>query len=316
MICNNCGSDNVRGAKNCSQCNFPLTPENVSLKIPAPAPKDEPVHRPVTTPKNPIKAHAVKKVCPQCRYELIFDAEVCPMCSFSFREQDQFATRPNEELPQQTSPNPGDTAMRPEQPVMPPTPAAPQPPVVASKIPETEIPRIEPDNTSADTVPVPTYADALKESTDEAPPPSAGSKSDGDSLNKSIRHQSKPTTTPFSNKKGQKAVVEGTIDPFRSDQTSIGIAWLRPVAREGEPEQAPISLAGSVQPLAVNRAVLEPENNTITSKVQATFEFRDGEWYITDGSDQQTTFVRAAGPVKLEQGDIILMGNRKFIFDC
>ena len=63
------------------------------------------------------------------------------------------------------------------------------------------------------------------------------------------------------------------------------------------------------------RSILDAENNTITSKTQAIFEFRDGEWYITDKSDQQTTFIRASGAVKLEKGDIILMGNRKFIFD-
>jgi predicted component of type VI protein secretion system len=61
---------------------------------------------------------------------------------------------------------------------------------------------------------------------------------------------------------------------------------------------------------------LDPDNNTITSKTQAIFEFRDGGWYLTDKSEQQTTFIRASGTVKLEKGDVILMGNRKFIFDC
>lgn len=322
MICKNCGSDNIRGAKHCSECNFPLSGGgHASLKTPAPAPKEEPAHQPEIVPQNPVKSHSVKKTCPQCKYELIFDAAVCPMCSFNFHESDPFVTSTKEQPPAPAPvaalPKTELTEIKPEQPAVPPAPPeAPKPQVVAQPNPEPHFPEIMHDSTSADTVPVPTYADALNESTDEAPLPSAGIKSGSNTLNKSIRHHSKPTTSPFTSKKGHHAAVEGTIDPFRSDQASIGIAWLRPVAREGEMEQEPISLAGNVQPLPVNRAILEPENNTITSKTQATFEFRDGEWYITDGSDQQTTFVRAAGPVKLKNGDIILMGNRKFIFDC
>ena len=57
-------------------------------------------------------------------------------------------------------------------------------------------------------------------------------------------------------------------------------------------------------------------NNTITSKVQAVFECINGVWYLVDQSEQQTTFVLANQPIALKKGDILLMGNRKFIFEC
>jgi hypothetical protein len=64
----------------------------------------------------------------------------------------------------------------------------------------------------------------------------------------------------------------------------------------------------------VNRQDLDQNNFTITSKTQASFIFRDGRWWLLDRSDLKTTFVQVREAVELKEGDIIQMGDRKFIF--
>lgn len=90
---------------------------------------------------------------------------------------------------------------------------------------------------------------------------------------------------------------------------------LTPIVDEGE-QDAPTTqtFRGDVHQL--NRANLDPENHTITSKVQAILNFEDGNWYIKDESSLKTTFMYCADPIDLKDGDMILMGNRTFIFNC
>lgn len=104
---------------------------------------------------------------------------------------------------------------------------------------------------------------------------------------------------------------KSTIDPYRKQQ-AFGCRLLVQT-REGEPTREPIDLMGNE--IALNREVLDPNNPTITSQVQAVLVYRDGVWYIEDRSSQQTTFVRAGQSVPLRKGDVILMGDRKFTFE-
>lgn len=90
---------------------------------------------------------------------------------------------------------------------------------------------------------------------------------------------------------------------------------LTPIVDEGE-QDAPTTqtFRGDVHQL--NRANLDPENHTITSKVQAILSFEDGNWYIKDESTLKTTYMYCADPIDLKDGDMIQMGNRTFIFNC
>ena len=65
----------------------------------------------------------------------------------------------------------------------------------------------------------------------------------------------------------------------------------------------------------LNRDNTDPGNTTITSQVQAELVFEDGAWYICDKSAQQTTYVHAGRKTRLEKGDIIILGNRRFEFN-
>ncbi len=88
---------------------------------------------------------------------------------------------------------------------------------------------------------------------------------------------------------------------------------LKPIAWEGENvAYNPVTYTGDT--IVLNRSNTDPNNNTITSREQAVLTCEDGEWFIENRSDLKTTFVRVNGKVKLNNGDIIVLGNREFEF--
>jgi len=108
----------------------------------------------------------------------------------------------------------------------------------------------------------------------------------------------------------QKKNISGTISPW--DKPKYSKCFLKPIAREGEKEFQEIEFSGDE--IELNRDNLEKDNMTITRKVQAVLKNIDGKWYIVDKSSLQTTFKLISEPVELKNGDIILMGDRKFEF--
>lgn len=66
--------------------------------------------------------------------------------------------------------------------------------------------------------------------------------------------------------------------------------------------------------IALNRANTDPNNNSITSNVQAVLTKENGKWHIEDKSDLHSTYIRVNGKVELHDGDIIVLGNRMFEF--
>lgn len=113
----------------------------------------------------------------------------------------------------------------------------------------------------------------------------------------------KATTIPVS-KISQN--FKGTIDPFSRKGFS-----LRPVIN-GEPATTCLDFSGTTE---LNRENTIKDNMTITSKIQAEIKLENGEWFLIDKSQQKTTFLRADGLTKLKKGDIILLGDTKFIFE-
>lgn len=132
-----------------------------------------------------------------------------------------------------------------------------------------------------------------------------------------------PGTKINTNEDGRKSGYDGgTIGPWNVPGGGPGAGWapvayckLTPVIFPGEkPHHAPgeVSIKGDTE---LNRDMLDKDNPTITSKVQAVLTNKDGKWYIQDKSSQRTTFVHAEEPIALKDGDVILMGNRTFIFN-
>lgn len=64
----------------------------------------------------------------------------------------------------------------------------------------------------------------------------------------------------------------------------------------------------------LNRGNLDPDNFTISQKIQAELTCKNGKWYIKDMSPYKTTYILASEEMPLKSGDVILMGNRRFVF--
>lgn len=104
----------------------------------------------------------------------------------------------------------------------------------------------------------------------------------------------------------------GTVNSWEMPQQGT-FCTLKPIAwREEKIFYNPISYSGTT--IQLNRANTDPNNNTITSKVQAVLIREGGSWYIEDKSEQHTTFIRVGKRMKLENGDVIVLGNRLFEF--
>lgn len=118
--------------------------------------------------------------------------------------------------------------------------------------------------------------------------------------NPTIRPE-QPTPTPCNN---------NTIDPFRNKIQCT----LRPLDPDSNPGE-PIEFTYSGSPIILNRQNLDPQNNTITSKVQAQLSFRDGQWIIENFSELKTTYIKVQKPTSIQKGDILVFGNRQFIVE-
>lgn len=127
-------------------------------------------------------------------------------------------------------------------------------------------------------------------------------------LNAGPQIQPKPAPAP---QQVVAAPTGGTVNPWV--QVKQCKFTLTPVKQQGETDTpAPKEFKGEKH--ALNRDNLDPDNNTITSKVQANIVFENGQWFIQDKSSQKTTFVHVKDKTPLKDGDVILMGNRQFIF--
>ena len=85
------------------------------------------------------------------------------------------------------------------------------------------------------------------------------------------------------------------------------------IPHENEGEYDSITYQG--EQTVLNRANTEPNNMYITSKQQAVIVNENGKWYIEDKSELQTTYLYVSGKREIHSGDIILLGNRRFIFE-
>lgn len=100
---------------------------------------------------------------------------------------------------------------------------------------------------------------------------------------------------------------KGTIDPYQKGFV------LKPIPTDYEEELPSVKLKADSDTVELGRDILESANNTI-SALQATMINRNGKWYIKNESSKNSTFVFAADYMEIQDGDVIMMGNRKFIF--
>jgi hypothetical protein len=126
----------------------------------------------------------------------------------------------------------------------------------------------------------------------------------------------KKDLTPNNDKKSSDN-FSSTIDPYRTpiielDERTPVICRFHPIEREGE---APINFLEFHEDealISLNRDNLEPLNPTISSSIQAELIFKEGGWFVTNKSSNETTFILLNEEYKLKDGDLLLIGNRKF----
>lgn len=106
----------------------------------------------------------------------------------------------------------------------------------------------------------------------------------------------------------------GTVNVWTDGSLGVTPSFkLSPIKRNGERhDPANVELEG--EEVFLNRENTDPGNMSITSRTQAVITRRDNQWYIEDKSEQKTTFVQVRTPQILHDGDIILLGNRLFVF--
>ncbi len=102
----------------------------------------------------------------------------------------------------------------------------------------------------------------------------------------------------------------GLFEDEESDSPEqIGTCQLTILSPNGDGES--IELTEKENILNRNTSILQ-NNQTISQEKHAVLSQQDGEWYIEDFSSTKRTFVIVRDKTKLEDGDIIILGN-KFI---
>ena len=115
----------------------------------------------------------------------------------------------------------------------------------------------------------------------------------------------------LSNEKPMEAPM-GTINNWKNPEKGV-FCTLKAIEWDNENvKYEPVTFSGDK--INLNRANLDPNNNTITSKTQAVLLHEGDSWYFENVSKQKTTFIQVNKKIKLEDGDILLMGNRMFEF--
>ena len=68
--------------------------------------------------------------------------------------------------------------------------------------------------------------------------------------------------------------------------------------------------------IILTRGNTEANNRTITSKEQAELICEDGKWFVLNKSELGSTYLEASRKIELQQGDIIVLGDRRFKFEA
>lgn len=89
-------------------------------------------------------------------------------------------------------------------------------------------------------------------------------------------------------------------------------SYLVAISLDEEKELRKINLPG--KEVLLDRGLLDPSNASISRNGHANIYLKDGSWYIENKTDLKTTFVQVNEPVKLKDGDVILMGDSLFKF--
>lgn len=112
---------------------------------------------------------------------------------------------------------------------------------------------------------------------------------------------------------GNRSYARGRTENPWANPSKDSFCTLKRLSWQSEQIQySPVSYSGRT--IVLNRRNTDANNNSITSREQAVLTHENGEWFIENRSEQKTTLIRVDRKTKLNDGDIIVLGNRMFEF--
>lgn len=302
MRCNNCGWDNAPGSSSCVKCGHPIQVENTGYNNapyqgvnvpnynqsgepqPRPTvvvnaqPADAPVPRPTRIVNGPIQQDQ------QLKATVAQVPKNCPHCGYPV--MGDFTSCPN--CGASIAPAPT-TIQGPDG--KPETPAAPMAAPVAAPLAEAAISGTKSvlKEMGIDEI-VKCDKCGAEVSIDFTFCPKCGERIHLPTV-RAIRHKPTPAPEP------PKPKCRLTIVP-EEDELEV------PAANEYEGAS-----------IILTRENTEANNRTITSKEQAELICEDGKWFVLNKSELGSTYLEANRKLEIQQGDIIVLGDRRFKFE-
>lgn len=308
MRCNNCGWDNAPGSTSCVKCGHPLQVENAGynannnpyqdVKVPSNNQGGTPQPRPTVINSQPAEApiprptrvaHGPIQQDPMLKSTVVQAPTGCPHCGYPV--MGSFTSCPNCGAEISSKPT---TIQNPAMP-----PSAEPAPVAAPVVTAVAAPIAAAVSSTAKAGLADLGIDeqvkcakcGAEVSVDFSYCPKCGERIHLPTI-RAIRHKSTPPPEPPKPKCYLTLIPEDEeqIEPVRKDYEGASII--------------------------LTRENTEANNRTITSKEQAELICEDGKWFVLNKSELGSTYLEAGRKLELQQGDVIVMGDRRFQFEA
>lgn len=79
--------------------------------------------------------------------------------------------------------------------------------------------------------------------------------------------------------------------------------------------QTPQALSFSGDKVSVERKDIPGADSSIGEDIQVAFEYENGQWAVSEKEGRPVVYVAASHKVWLQPGDVIVVGNRRYIFE-
>jgi hypothetical protein len=231
--------------------------------------------------------------CPDCRYPKRIDEDYCPTCPFAKLETEQKSSRWSSLFDFGGGAKPQETP----RPVENPFPQIqPQQNIEPQRI------EVQPNPQQPIYNPPPQYnptPQAAPPPQNYPPPPPHN-------------YGGRATMLPGEMPPLPKNVPRGTFNPYTQPLTETPKFKLTSIPRHTETTGQTNEYEG--ESVALKRSNLDKENYTISSQEHATIDNIDNKWYISNKSSLKTTYIQVNSLTEIKDGDVVLIGDRMFIF--
>lgn len=301
MRCNNCGWDNAPGSSSCVKCGHPLQVENAAynnnpyqgVNVPNYNQGADPQPRPTVINAQPAAAPVVPRPTrivnsamqqdPQLKSTVAQTPKSCPHCGYPV--MGDFSSCPNCGASVGFEPKPT-TIQRPDG-----QPVTPQPAPLTAPV----------------TAPVTTTKSELKElGIDETV------KCDKCGMEVSIEFSFCPKCGERIHLPTVRAIRLKPTPPPEPPKPKCRLTLIP----EDDEQIEPIPNDYEGASIILTRGNTEANNRTITSKEQAELICEEGKWFVLNKSELGSTYLEASRKLELQQGDIIVLGDRRFKFEA